>query len=356
MAKGWEVAIRVQENFAGFGSTVGTTSRPGWYLFADSESLKKNSEIKERDGKIIPMRLSPVQTANMEQQSPGGEITFQPRSDDCVPALMAFFQYATFMGGLTSTCYLGTGGTWVFTPIPKSLGWNGSNFGTSHIYSVNIDKYYGEGLAGTGDGIRFERGIVSKLTFTQEPASDLQFTTDMRFLQATDEVVLGTGFKSAPNVTGSFSQKQQYIDWNGTVSVQGTTYAIERITWEFDNMITERRKLGQRGFYQFPFGRAVFSGEFDLELEDMSAFKEGTTGGTVSCRWQSSDGDWIDVFAPNVFWRANDANVSDTGPVMRTIGFRCYPTAFSGSNAVVVSVYPKYGSSGPPSQSKLVFG
>jgi hypothetical protein len=88
----------------------------------------------------------------------------------------------------------------------------------------------------------------------------------------------------------------------------------------------------------------------------MSVFKEGTTGGTIACRWQSTDGDWMEVFAPNVFWRANDANVSDTGPVMRTIGFRCYPTGFGSSNAVTFSVYPKYATTGPPAQSKLVFG
>ena len=352
MAKGWEVAVRIQDNYLGWGSTVGASARPGNFLYVDSETLGKNTVIKERDAKIIPMRLAPIQTASIEQQSPGGEITFQPRSDDCINILFSFFQMATFMNGNVATAQ---NGTFVFTPVGKSLAWAGSAFATTAVYSVNVDKYFGEGLSGTGDGIRFERGIVSKLTLDQQPAADLIMTADLRFYQATDESVLGTGFKSQPNSVGSFSSNGQFIDWNGTISVQGTTYAIEKIRFELDNMITERRKLGQKGFYQFPFGRAVFSGEFDLELEDMSAFKEGTNGGTLSCRWQTSGADFLDVFAPNIYFRANDAKVSDTGPVMRTIPFRCYPTSFGGSNAIVLSVCPKFGTGAIPTQSKLLF-
>ena len=355
MAKGWEVAIRVQEDSAGWGSTIGAAARPGWFLFVDNESLAKNTVVKERDEKIMPMRLSPVQSANVEQQSPGGAITFQPRADDCVSLLMAFFQSATLIGGGSATAIGGTGGTWVFTPVGKSLSWSGVAFGTTSVYPVNVEKYFGEGLTGTGDGARFERGIVTKLTLDQAAAADLVMTADMRFLQVTDESVLGTGFKSAPNSVGSYSNQGMFIDWNGTLSVGGNSYAIERIRFDLDNSVTERRKLGQKGFYQFPFGRAIFSGEFDVELEDMSIFKEGTTGGTLIAHWQNSDGQFLRVFAPNIFYRASDVSVGDTGPVMRTVGFRCYPTAFGGSNAVQVEVYPKYGTGGPPAQSKLVF-
>lgn len=354
MAKGWEVAIRVQEDSVGWGSTVGAAVRPGYFLFADSETLAKNTSIKERDAKIIPMRLSPVQSASVEQQSPGGQVVFQPRTDDILPVLMAFFQNATLVGGGSATV-AGTSGTWSFTPVGQSLAWSGVAFGTTSVYPINIDKYYGAGLTGTGDGIRFERGVVTKLTIDQQPSEDLKVTADLRFLQVTDEAVLGTGFKSAPNSIGSFSEKKQLVDWNGTVTVGGNSYAVEKITFEFDNSVTERRKLGQKGFYQFPFGRAIFSGNFDLELEDMSVMKEGTTGGTVIARWQTSDGDFLEVFCPNVYFRASDPQVGDTGPVMRTVGFRCYPTAFGGSNAVVVNVYPKYGTTGPSALAKLVF-
>jgi hypothetical protein len=178
---------------------------------------------------------------------------------------------------------------------------------------------------------------------------------DMRFYQATDQVVLGTGFKSQPNSMGSFSGNPQLIDWNGTVNVNGTSYAIERIKFEFDNMLTERRKLGQKGFYQFPFGRAIFSGEFDLELEDMSLFTEGTAGGTLQCHWQTANADFLDVFCPNIFFRASDPQAKDAGPVMRTLPFRAYPSAFGGSNAIVMSVCPKFGTGAIPTQSKLFF-
>lgn len=355
MAKGWEVSIRVADNYTGWGSTATASARMGNYLFVDSETLGKNAVISERDNKIMPMRLSPVQTANKQQENPGGEITFQPRTDDCVNLLFSFFQMATFMMGGKSTCYGGTGGTWIFTPVGKSLSWSGVAFATSSVFPVNVLKYFGDGLTGTGDSQHYERGICSRLTIEQEPAADLTMTADMRFLQVTNEYPAGTGYKSAPNVTGSYSTKGQLLDWNATLTVGGQTYAIERIRFEFDNTITERRKLGQVGFYQFPFGRAVMSGEFDAELEDMSIFKEGTTGGTVVARWQTSDGDWLEVFCPQVFFKANDPKVSDTGPVMRTVGFRCYPTAFGGSNAVVMSVYPKYGLTGPGSASFLYF-
>lgn len=356
MSKGWEVAIRVQENFVGFGSTAGALSRPGRFLFVDSETLSQNAEVRERDNKIIPMRVSPSETFSYEQDSPGGEIRFQPRTDDCIHLLFAFFQNATFANGLAATAYGGTGGTWVFSPIAKSLSWSGVAFGTTSIYPVNIDKYYGEGLAGTGDGERYERGIVSKVTFTQEPAADLVMGAELRFLQKTSDTVLGTGFKSMPNAAGSFSSKKQLVDWNGTLTLAGTQYAIERVTYDFDNQITERRKLGQRGFYQFPFGRPILGGEFELELENLSNFRIGSSAGTLVCRWQTSDGDWMEIFSPNTYIKSWDAQVSDTGPVLITVPFRSYPTGFGSSNAVIVSVYPKYGTGGPDSGSKLIFG
>jgi len=352
MAKGWEVALRVAENYLGWGSTVGDTARPGVFLYADSETVGKNTVIKERDAKLIPSRLSPIQTASVEQQSPGGNLTFQPRSDDCLPIVMAFFQTATLINGNAATAQLGT---WVFTPAGKSFAWSGSAFGTSSMYSVNVLEYFGEGLTGTGDSVRYERGIVGKLNLTQEPANDLVMEAEMRFLQATDQVQSGTGLKSQPNVYGSFSTNKMFIDWNGTLNVNGSSYSIERVKFNLDNMLTERRKLGQKGFFSFPFGRAVFSGEFDLELEDMSVFTEGTSGGTLQCHWQTADGDFLDVFCPNIFWRANDPTAKDAGPVMRTIPFRCYPTAFGGSNAVVMSIYPRYGTGAIPAQTKLVF-
>lgn len=356
MSKGWEVAVRVQENYLGFGSTVGQAARAGRFLFVDSETLSQNAEVRERDAKIVPMRLSPAETFSYEQDSPGGEIRFQPRTDDCIHLMYAFFQWGTFMGGGSATCAGGTGGTWVFTPVAKSLAWSGSAFATTSIYPVNIDKYYGEGLSGTGDGERYERGIVSKITLTQEPASDLVMGAELRFLQKTSDTILGTGFKSAPNAIGSFSSKKQLVDWNGTLTVGGVTYAIERINFEFDNQITERRKLGQRGFYQFPFGRPILGGEFELELDNLSAFRIGSSAGTLVSRWQTSDGDWMEVFSPNTYIKSWDAQVSDTGPVLITVPFRCYPTGFGSSNAVVVSVYPKYGTVGPDSGSKLWFG
>lgn len=357
MSKGWEVAIRVQDNSTGFGSTAGVTSRPGWYLYVDSETLAKNAGVKERDNKIIPTRLSPVQTASLEQYSPGGEVTFQPRTDDCLNVLFAFFQAATFLGGTVGTV---TGaGSWQFVPVNRSLAWSGVSFagnpGTS-VYSINVDKYFGNGLSGSIDGYRFERGIVSKLTFDQMPSEDLKVTADMRFLQHSEQT-FGTGFKSQPNSLGSFSSKGQLVDWNATLSVAGvSTYPIEKIKFEFDNSITERRKLGQKGFYQFPFGRAIVSGEFDMEVEDLTILQEGTTAGTLICNWQTSDGDFLRITCPNIFMRASDAKVSDPGPVMQTYSFRAYPTGFGSSNAAVVDVYPKYAATlGVPVQSKLYF-
>lgn len=358
MSKGWELAIGVQDNFTGFGSTAGLTSRPHWFLYVDNESLKRNAVVKERDAKLIPTRLSPIQTASLEQFSPGGEITFQPRTDDCLNILFSFFQAATLMLGNTATAGAGgTGGTWVFTPVGKSLSWSGVAFATTSVYSVNVLKYFGNGLsAGTGDSIRFERGITSKLTLDQASTEDLKMTADMRFFQHTDEVVAGTGFMSQPNSVGSFSSLQQLVDWNGTLTIGSvSSYAIDRVKFEFDNQITERRKLGQKGFYQFPFGRAVLMGEFELELENLSLFKQGTAGGTLECKWQTSNGDWLDVFCPNIFFKAYDTNASDTGPVKYTVPFRCYPTAFGGSNAAIISVYPKYGVVALPTQSNLYF-
>jgi hypothetical protein len=358
MSKGWEVAIGIQENFLGYGSLVGITDRPHWFLYVDNETLGRNIVVRERDAKLIPARLSPIESASEEQTNPGGEIQWQPRANDSLGIFMSFFQTATLIGGDAATAgYGGSMGTWVFTPINRSLTWSGSNaFATSQVFPINVVEYFGEPALGTGDAIRFERGVCSRLTLEQDRDADLVARAELRFLSVTDEVVAGTGFKTQPNAIGSLSQDTQFVDWNATLTVGGSgTHPIEKIMFDFDNGVTERRKLGQRGFFQFPFNRAIISGEFELETEDMAYFKEGTAGGTVVCRWDNGN-QWIEAFCPNVFYRAHDPNVGDAGPVIETISFRAYPTAFGGSNAGQLSVYPKYGTEALADQNKLYFG
>ena len=347
MAKGWEVSIRVQENYLGFGSTIGSLVRGGNFLYVDSESLSKNPTIKERDNKLIPTRLVPAETMSLEQYAPGGQITWQPRSDDSLSMLYACFQSATHMSGGTAATTNATG-TWSFKMVPKSLRWTGKQFygtgnsattGTS-VYCVNIDKCYGQGLDTTPNGVRFERGIVSKLTITQEGASDLQFSADVKFYQHEDDATYTSAFSSLPGVAGSLSAKKQFVDWNGTLSIAGNTYNIEKISFDIDNQNTDRRRLGQKGFSQFPFGRGIVSGQFELELEDMTLFNEASAGGTLQVTWRTSDGDWLQVFCPNVYWKNPDAKVGDTGPVMLTVPFRCYPSSSGQNDGVVINVFP----------------
>src|SRR5512141_957643 len=119
MAKGWEVSLRVQENYLGFGSTIGSLARAGFFLYADSETLGKNPTIKERDEKLVPLRVVPSETLSLEQYAPGGEITWQPRTDDSIPVWMAFFQGATHLSGGTSAAS-NAAGTWRFQAVPKT--------------------------------------------------------------------------------------------------------------------------------------------------------------------------------------------------------------------------------------------
>jgi len=348
MAKGWEVAIRIQENFLGFGSTIGSLTREGFFLYVDSETVGKNPTFKERDEKLVPLRISPAETLSLEQYAPGGEITWQPRTDDSLPIWMAFFQGATHFSGGTSAAS-NTAGTWRFQAVPKTLAWTGKQYygtgnqpttGTS-VYCFNLDKVFGAGMANAANGIRFERGIVSKLSFEQNPSSDLIAKAECRFLQHEDDGTYTTAFSSIPSAAGSLSAKKQLVDWNGTLTVGGQSYAIEKIALELDNNITERRKLGQKGFYQFPYGRAIFSGNFELELEDMTLFAEASAGGTLSARWNTSDGDWIQITCPNIVYKGNDVKVSGPGPVMIPVTFRAYPSASGRTDAVEFDVFYK---------------
>jgi hypothetical protein len=347
MSKGWESSIRVQENYLGFGSTIGSLVRMGNFLYVDSESIARNPTIRERDNKLVPTRLVPAETMGLDQYAPGGQVTWQPRSDDSLSMLMAFFQTATHMFGGTTPALNATG-TWQFAFVPKSLLWTGKQYygtgngygtGTS-VYCVNADLCFGQGMTTTPNGIRFERGIVTKLTIQQDPAADLQFVADMKFLQHEDQATYTSAFSFLPGAAGSLSSKKQFVDWNGTLTVGGNSYNIEKLSLEADNQNVDRRKLGQKGFANFPFGRAIVNGQFDLELEDLTLFTPAASGGTLQCTWRTSDGDWLQVFCPNIYYKNPDPKVNDAGPIILTVPFRAYPSAQGRNDAVLVNVCP----------------
>ena len=109
MAKGFEGYLWVAPEGSGWDGTSGLIR--GNFLFADSESLGINKDIKDRPNKITFGRSLKASTRVLGKQAPGGDVEFQFRSDDLPHILLAHFQK-----------YIGTsfaGGSCRYTFVPE---------------------------------------------------------------------------------------------------------------------------------------------------------------------------------------------------------------------------------------------
>ncbi len=84
MSKGFEGWVLACPENAGWQGT--STLIRGNFLYADEESLGINKEITERNSKIVYGRPIKASSRVLGKQTPGGDLTFQFRSEDLPPA------------------------------------------------------------------------------------------------------------------------------------------------------------------------------------------------------------------------------------------------------------------------------
>lgn len=268
MAKGFEGWIAVAPETNGWGSSVFTA---GNYLFVDSESLQVNKEFIERPEKITYGRSLKASSRISGVQKPGGALTFQPRSDDTIPILMAHYQkYIGSSSGGTATGSV----VYTFHPSKGEPNWTGSAFGTGaytaadgDMFTVSVyKKFFNTTSNGGTNAMAFTSGIVDQLQFHLTAGQDAKMTANMKFYG----VDAGTAIPATrdPNnaVLGSYSTKSSFISWNGTLLFDGGSLDITSIAINSQNNTADRPVLGKKNPSKYPFGRVLVSGSLDLDL------------------------------------------------------------------------------------------
>jgi hypothetical protein len=340
MASNWEALLRITP--VNGWQSPGTTGRRGVFLFADSETLDTGAQTKEYDAKLLGVRESPDSTFQITQYQPKGNIVFQPRVDDILPVLMAHFQSVVKSG--TGTYTFGRIG---FSPDFGSTGAGVFNIGSAitagtgtNAYGINVDVFFGASLvSGTkANGIRFSSGIVNKLTFSQKYNEALSVTAECKFNDGS-YVTFDTGFVPR-SVYGSFSELQQFVDYLGTVTLAGYSYALDSIDINMNNASSDKGKLGKRGYDRFPFGKYVADGSFELELQDdLNSLKEGQTG-SLSVNFFLGTDCRIQIDQSNITYKPSTPTVTGgDGYIKWTKPYRAYPPDGTNAPSTIITVF-----------------
>lgn len=269
MSKGFDGWIALVPETKGWGSSV---YAKGNFLHVDSEALHINKEFKERPEKIVFGRSLKPSSRVSGQQNPGGELTFQPRSDDCLPALAAHFQNytATSLGGTAS-------GTvqYTFTPAKTEPNWLGSAFGTG-VYGADpgdmftvgvVKKIFNTTQYGGTNGFKYSSGIVDSLEMTMAPNDDLKFKLGMKFYSVDAGTKLGTLLDPPLGTTmANYSTKTSFMSWTGTLTVAGEALGITGMTTMLANNSEVKNVIGRLNPIRFPQGRYGVEGSFEVDL------------------------------------------------------------------------------------------
>jgi hypothetical protein len=268
MAKGFEGWIAVLPETKGWGSSTFTA---GNYLNVDSESLQVGKEFIERPEKITFGRALKASSRISSLQKPGGALTFQPRSDDCIPVFMSHYQCynATWVGSNTSGTVVYT-----FVPVKGEPNWVGSSFTTGtygaiagDMYtSAVVKKFFDTTSNGGTNAMWFSSGIVDQLQLTYTAGQDAKLTPTYKFYNVDAGTAIGTTRNPNNTVFGSYSTKSSFISFNGTVLVDGGSIDITSITINSQNNVADRQVLGRKNPSKYPFGRITVSGSLELDL------------------------------------------------------------------------------------------
>jgi tail tube protein len=267
MAKGFEGWLAIVPETGGWGSSA---FAQGNYIFADSEALQINKEFIERPEKITYGRAQKASSRISSLQKPGGALTYQFRSEDSLPILMAHFQM--YIGTAAGTA----AGTSIYTFVPAKTepNWAGSAWGTGtygatsgDMFTVGVwKKFFNTTTNGGTNAMAFTSGIVDQLQITLTAGQDAKFTPNMKFYS----VDAGTALPATrdPNnaVFGSYSTRSSFTSWNGTLTVGGVSIDITSVTINSQNNSEDRQIIGRLNPSKYPFGRYLVTGSLDLDL------------------------------------------------------------------------------------------
>jgi len=344
--RGWESWLRYRGQKDGYGAAADLTR--AFYFYLDSESLAINPTIKENTAKIVKGRAIVEEARSIQQQEPGGQFTFQPRSDDILGILAAHFQCYRSTENATSIYW--------FNPVAEQPDWSGTlvtggdpndgggpgtgtyNDGeTTDTCCFVLEQYYGKVTDGS-NGRRFVDCVVSDIEFSAAVGEELQCTPTVKagsFALCDFDAVTD----APPCDIGSLSDRGAFRYYEGTVTVAGAQYDVNSFRLTCSNNMDSKLVLGKQNPASYPFGRYVASGEFELEFGYGSFVHQflAENDGIVNLTFKRA-AETLTITLPLVRYNEPTANVSSGEDLInQTVPFVAYGRA-DNANAPPIEV------------------
>lgn len=342
MARGWEGWLCVVPETNGWGSSAYTE---GHYVFADTESINPNKEFTERPDKIVFGRAEKGSSRSAGAQRPGGELTWQFRSDDSIPILMGHFQ--KYIG--TASATTGTA-LYTFVPTKGEPDWVGSTWGTGGYTSATGDmftfavgkKFFNTTSNGGTNAQWYSSGICDELTLMAKAGEDAKLSASCKFYS----VVAGTAFGAAkdPNnaTLGSYSTLGIYEYFSGTVTFDGVSIGLTSLEVKSKNGLEDRIVLGNINPTKYPFGRFSVEGSMELEWpKDGLAYVGSMLANrtfALAATFYNGANDYMIWSLPECRYQNFDTNLGGANDSLFTIPFKAFESQDGNTAPVTVNL------------------
>lgn len=342
MSKGIEAWILLQPESAGWNGA--SSAIRGNFLFADSESLDVGKTFQDQSNKIVYGRGVKPSTRISGKQVPGGDLTWQFRSDEMPMVLMAHFQK-----------YIGTqpeAGSCLFTFVPEKgvPNFSGASFGTGSYTSPAGDlftlsatkKFFDTSLNNGTNAQKFKSGIVDEIEIMVEADTDCKVKASFKF----GTVDHGTAIPSSvnpPSSLGSYSAKGAYQYFSGTLLVGGTSQDITKFNVISKNQLEELITLGNLNPVRYKFGKFDVAGNVELDMpKDGMRYFGSMVGGTsfaIVGTLYNTASDRLTFNMPLCKWKPFNANIpGGNADVGFGLPFQAYESEDGGTAPITVFV------------------
>ena len=301
MAKGFDSFITIWENDGWFDNG---TSDP-FIPIVESESLKRNRMLKERNSMVRNTRAQLTDSVVIEESKAEGGLEIVPRMTDLSAILFSHFQMKKQTD--TGSSYLD-----VFTPSKHHPTYSGNdNYGDGtygegppDVYSVDIWKKIADNT-GEKTTQMFKRGLCDTLTFSMSQNDDFVVGADFKFKDWSMAV-----YNDSPGGTNAGTYTSGTItDWrHGTwaVSTNSGTHYIDSslepfssLTVDCSNNLTEKKTMGAGTRNTFNFGNYTVKGELTVEYETENWQELGTETFSLVGTVYHTDTEYLTISMPH---------------------------------------------------------
>lgn len=263
MSKGYDGWVLAREG-NGWGST---TAREGHALFVDSVDLGPNKEFVERPEKIVFGRGMKPALRTSGASKPGGNVEFQPRSDDFPMVLMSHCQM--YEGTVSASV-----ATYTFVNVKTQPDWAGASYGSGSyttaagdMFVMDIWKKFHNASSGTTNVEKYTSCFADEITLSGAANEDLKASFSVK---AYSYGSANSPDSDNPNSSlGSYSTNSQFEFFTGTVTFAGqsnTAIDITSFTVNSKNGAEDRVVIGALNPSKYPFGKTSVTGELTMDM------------------------------------------------------------------------------------------